>query len=454
MTAPPTAPTPPLQVLVVDDELSSREVLSLCVEQLGHTAWTAPDLPRALAIAEAEVMDLALVDLRLGTHSGLELMSRLREQSPWLRVAVITAHGSIETAVEAIRQDAMDYLTKPVTPERLETLIRQIATVRDLERGLETLREEMDESTPPPALRSNDPRMLEVFDTAQQASTSDATILIRGESGTGKGVLARAIHGWSGRRKAPFATVSAPSLSRELLESELFGHVKGAFTGAVRSRPGRISRTAGGTLFLDEIGALPPSLQPKLLRVLQDRSYERVGGDQTVKAEVRWIAATNRDLERAVQEEEFREDLYYRLRVIEIWIPPLRERPQDILPLAEHFLTFFGARYGRTGLHFSEGARESIQERDWPGNIRELQNAVERAVILGKGTQIPAAALPGARPGRGGGKAKGTPLITLDEAERRHIAGVLEATGSTREAARLLGVSTTTLWRRRRKHEL
>ncbi len=446
-------PQPQLQVLIVDDEPSSREVLGLCVEQLGHAPWTAPSLEQALAVAEAEVMDVALVDLRLGAHSGLDLMRRLKEQSPWLRVAVVTAHGSVETAVEAMQQDAMDYLVKPVTPARLDALFRQIATVRQLERELEDLQEEVGETTPPPILRSKDPRMLEVFSTARQAASSDATILIRGESGTGKGVLARAIHGWSRRKAAPFATVSAPSLSRELLESELFGHVKGAFTGAVRGRPGRISRTAGGTLFLDEIGALPMDLQPKLLRVLQDRTFERVGGDQTLKADVRWIVATNQDLEKAVREEEFREDLYYRIRVIEIEMPPLRERPQDVLALAEHFLAFFSSRYDRPGLTFSDTAREAIQERNWPGNVRELQNAVERAVILGQGQQISAQALPGSSLGAGTG-ANGTPLITLEEAERRHIEGVLEATDSAREAARLLGISTTTLWRRRRKHEL
>jgi two-component system, NtrC family, response regulator AlgB len=453
MTETGESPATPLRILIVDDEPRSREVLTLCVEQLGHRSVAVGTAAEAVDLTKAEVFDLALVDLRLGGDSGIDLIGELADHSPWLRIAVITAHGSIETAVEAIRRSAVDYLTKPVSPTRLEGMIRQISTVRDLERDLETLREERDRAAPPPKLRAADPKMLEVYDTARRAAESNATILIRGESGTGKGVLARAIHGWSPRKGAPFATVAAPSLSRELLESELFGHVKGAFTGAVRSRAGRIATTRGGTFFLDEIGALPPELQPKLLRVLQENRYERVGGDKTLSAEVRWIVATNQDLEQAVKDGEFREDLYYRVRVIEIEVPPLRERPDDILALAEHFLGFFSTRYGRPGLRFSEAAERSLVERSWPGNVRELQNAVERAVILSNGSRIAAGALPdsGFTPAR---TKQDTPLVTLEEAERRHIEAVLEATPSVKEAAEVLGVSPTTLWRRRRKHQI
>jgi two-component system, NtrC family, response regulator AlgB len=443
----------PLRVLIVDDEPRSREVIALCVEQLGHTPDAVGTAEEAVELTREKVFDLALVDLRLGGDSGIDLIAQLSEHSPWLRIAVITAHGSIETAVEAIRQSAVDYLTKPISPTRLEGMIRQISTVRDLQRDLESLREERDRAAPPPSLRAGDSRMLEVYETARKAAESDATILIRGESGTGKGVLARAIHDWSPRRGGPFATVSAPSLSRELLESELFGHVKGAFTGAVRSRAGRIATTRGGTLFLDEIGALPAELQPKLLRVLQDNRYERVGGDKTLEAEVRWIVATNRDLEEAVEAGDFREDLYYRIRVIEIEIPPLRERPGDILPLAEHFLEFFSSRYRRPDLRFSDAAERALTERSWPGNVRELQNAVERAVILSNGSSIAAGSLPdsGFTPTT---SADGVPMLTLEEAERRHIEAVLEATPSIKDAAEVLGISPTTLWRRRRKHQI
>ncbi|HET9949465.1 MAG TPA: sigma-54 dependent transcriptional regulator [Longimicrobiales bacterium] len=445
--------TTPLSVLLVDDEATSLEALSLCVEALGHRVHTASSAREALRSCEAALHDLALVDLRLGADSGLDLVGELVQQSPWLKVAVITAHGSIETAVEAMRRGAMDYLEKPVSPAKLEAITRQISTLRDLEDDIERLREDLALAVPPPRVQTANRAMREVYALARRAAASDATILVRGESGTGKGVLARGIHDWSARSRRPFSIVSTPSLSRELLESELFGHVKGAFTGAVRSRAGRISRTDGGTLLLDEIGAMPIELQPKLLRFLQDRSYERVGGDTTLTADVRVIVATNRDLEKAVEDGDFREDLYFRIRVIEIAVPPLRDRPEDILPLAEAFVEFFGARYGKPGAYFTDTARRELVEREWPGNVRELQNAVERAVILAAGTQVGAGSLPAPDRGRTGARGA-TPLITLDEAEKRHLRGVLEAAGSGREAAKILGISPTTLWRRRRKHDI
>jgi NtrC-family two-component system response regulator AlgB len=451
-----TAPDPadlPLKVLLVDDEAASREAFALCVEALGHEPYPASSAEEALRSNESRVHDLALVDLRLGADSGLELVTELLARSPWLKVAVITAHGSIETAVEAMRRGAIDYVEKPASPPRIEAITRRISTMRALEHGMEALRDDLERTVPPPRLRTENRGMREIHAMARRAADSDATILIRGESGTGKGVLARAIHGWSGRRARPFVVVNTPALGRELLESELFGHVKGAFTGAVRSRPGRISRADGGTLLLDEIGTMPVELQPKLLNFLQDRTFERVGSDKTMSADVRMIVATNHDLEAAVESGDFREDLYFRVRVIEIRIPPLRDRREDILPLADGFVEFFGARYGRPGARLTDKAKESLLEREWPGNVRELQNAVERAVILANGTQIGARSLP-SYDGGPGSVASDTPLISLEEAERRHIEGVLEAAGSGRDAAKILGISTTTLWRRRRKHDL
>lgn len=442
-----------LEILVVDDEETSRDALKLCVEALGHRVKAASTAAAARELNDAAVHDLALVDLRLGADSGLSLVTELLEQSPWLKVAVITAHGSIESAVEAMRRGAMDYIEKPVSPPRIEAVTRRISTVRSLEQGIERLRDDLERSIPPPSLRTTSRKMREVYAMAKRAAESDATVLLRGESGTGKGVLARAMHDWSARVGRPFSVVSTPSLSRELLESELFGHVKGAFTGAVRSRPGRIARTEGGTLFLDEIGTLPVELQPKLLQFLQDRTFERVGGDKTMTADVRLIIATNHDLETAVAEGDFREDLYFRIRVIEIELPPLRERPEDIVPLAEGFVEFFAARYNRPGARLTDAARRALLGRPWPGNVRELQNAVERAVILSSGTKIGAGALPRADEGPGASSA-GVPMITLDEAEKRHLQGVLEATSSGKQAAKVLGISTTTLWRRRRKHDL
>jgi two-component system, NtrC family, response regulator AlgB len=443
----------PLNVLLVDDEETSRHAVSLALEALGHRPHTASSAGEALLLTESAAHDLALVDLRLGADSGLELVSKLLQESPWLKVAVITAHGSIETAVEAMRRGAIDYVEKPVSAAKLGALARQVSTLRDLERGIERLKDDLEGAVPPPRFQTQSRAMREVYAMARRVAESDATILIRGESGTGKGVLARSIHDWSPRCQRPFAVVSTPALGRELLESELFGHVKGAFTGAVRSRRGRISRSDGGTLFLDEIGAMPVELQPKLLRFLQDRTFERVGGDSTLTADVRVIVATNRNLETAVEANEFREDLYFRIRVVEIKMPPLRERPEDVIPLAEGFVDFFGARYGRPGARLTEKAKQSLQEREWPGNVRELQNAVERAVILSSGTQVGAGALPPSEDGLGGVVGE-TPMITLDEAEKRHLQGVLAATDSGKDAAKVLGISTTTLWRRRRKHDL
>jgi NtrC-family two-component system response regulator AlgB len=447
------ADIPPLNVLLVDDEETSRQAVALALESLGHRPHTASSASEAMLLTESGAHDLALVDLRLGADSGLELVPRLLEESPWLKVAVITAHGSIETAVEAMRRGATDYLEKPVSTAKLGALARQISTLRDLERGIERLRDDLEGVVPPPRFLTQSRAMREVYAMARRVAESDATILLRGESGTGKGVLARSIHDWSHRSQHPFAVVSTPALGRELLESELFGHVKGAFTGAVRSRRGRISRSEDGTVFLDEIGAMPVELQPKLLRFLQDRTFERVGGDTTLTANVRVIVATNRDLEKAVEANEFREDLYFRIRVVEIRVPPLRERPEDIIPLAESFVEFFGARYGRPGAQLTDKAKHDLREREWPGNVRELQNAVERAVILSNGSQIGAGSLPPTGNGPGGVVGQ-TPLITLDEAEKRHLQGVLEATSSGKEAAKVLGISTTTLWRRRRKHDL
>ncbi|MDX1647848.1 MAG: sigma-54 dependent transcriptional regulator [Longimicrobiales bacterium] len=442
-----------LNILVVDDEASSREAVSLLLKSLGHAVDAVATSSEAVEANDHELYDLALVDLRLGGDSGLDLVTDLLDNSPWLKVAVITAHASIDTAVEAIRRGAVEYIQKPVTSPEIEQLIRRVATLRQAERDKERFQEALERAVPPPRLTTENKKTAEVYAMARRAATSNATILIRGESGTGKGVLAKAIHRWSDRSGRPFSSVNTPALSKELLESELFGHVKGAFTGAVRSRPGRIAKTEGGTLFLDEIGALPVALQPKLLRFLQDRKYERVGSDKTLDADVRMILATNRNLEQAVEEGEFREDLYFRIRVIEIEVPPLRERPEDILPLAESFVAFFGARNGRPGAALTDAAKRTLMSREWPGNVRELQNAVERAVILSRGSRVGAEALPAVDDGLASTPGS-TPLISLEEAERRHIEGVLEATSSAKEAAKVLGISTTTLWRRRQKHDL
>src|SRR5208337_4406145 len=338
---------PRLAILVVDDEPNIRKTLTISMEAEGHRVVAVSNARDALSEANRRFFDLALVDLRLGTESGMSLLPALLAACPWVKIVVITAYASIDTAVEAMRRGAFDYLPKPFTHDQVAALTRKIAEVRALEQKVESLQEDLHQAVPEADLASRNPAMQRTLEMAQKVADSAATILIRGESGTGKTVLARAIHSWSRRGANTFGVVSCPSLSPELLESELFGHVKGSFTGALRDHPGRIAACEGGTLFLDEIGDLPLRLQPKLLRVLEDREYERVGDLVTRKADVRIIAATSLDLEVAVKERRFREDLFYRLNVVEILVPPLRERREDILPLAERLLAFFARQNHR-----------------------------------------------------------------------------------------------------------
>jgi NtrC-family two-component system response regulator AlgB len=404
-----------------------------------------------LAEASRRFFDMALVDLRLGTESGLELIPALRTTCPWMKVAVITAYASIDTAVEAMRRGAFDYLPKPFTPDQLSLLIRKINDVRRLEQKVAALQEALSEAAPEADLSSRSPAMQKILAMTQRVADSDATLLIRGESGTGKTMLARTIHAWSRRAAKNFGVVSCPSLSAELLESELFGHVKGAFTGALRDHLGRIAACEGGTLFLDEIGDLPLPLQAKMLRVLQDKEYERVGEVETRKADVRVVAATSVDLAAAVRTGRFREDLFYRLNVVEITVPPLRERREDILPLAERFLAFFARQNHRTLLGFTPAAQSALQHYHWPGNVRELRNVLERAVLLSTGETIGVENLPltlSPTPT----EPKIGDAVSLETIEEMHIRQVVAATKSLEEAARILGMDSVTLWRKRKKY--
>jgi NtrC-family two-component system response regulator AlgB len=445
-----TSTTNFLNVLIVDDEPNIRRLLGMCLEADGHRVASTGNAVDAIDAASRQSFDLAFVDLRLGTSNGLDLIPQLLAQSPWMKVVVITAYASIDTAVEATRRGALDYLPKPFTPAQVSAVVQRVAAMRRMEIEVQQLQDEVRKSGEI-ELASRTPAMQRAFEMARQVAGSDATVLLRGESGTGKGVLARTIHQWSARASRPFATVSCPSLSPELLESELFGHVKGAFTGAVRDNPGRVASSEGGTLFLDEIGDLPLALQPKLLRFLQEREYERVGDARTRHANVRIIAATNLDLASAVRGGRFREDLYYRLNVIQIDVPLLRDRVEDILPLAERMLASLSD--GRL-LGFTESAAWALRSYPWPGNLRELRNAVERAAILCKGNRIGPEHLPEAvvSPSRGAHDVRAGDMITLDELEQKHIRRVLSSTKTLDEAAAVLGIDVATLWRRRKKY--
>jgi NtrC-family two-component system response regulator AlgB len=441
-----------MNILVIDDDASLRRTVRMSLELLGHRATEARDSTQALELLGRRAFDAALVDLRLGEELGLDLLPRLLRLAPGLHVVVVTAFATIETAVEAMRRGAFDYLPKPFTPDQLRHVLDRIQQLRRLQSHVDELEEQIRSIVPEVDLKTEEPKMREALDIAFKTAASEATILIRGESGTGKGVLARAIHARSPRADAPFVTVHCPSLSAELLESELFGHVQGAFTGAIRDTIGKVAVADGGTLFLDEIGDLPLALQPKLLRLLQERCYERVGETQTRASNVRMLAATNRDLEAEIAAGRFREDLFYRLNVIEVTVPPLRERQADILPLADHLLCFFARQNGKVIVGFSEIVREAIRSYSWPGNIRELRNAVERAAILANEELVAPGNLP-AQVIRGDrAAAPSLDSMTLDQVEAEHIRRILGTTDTIEEAATTLGIDPSTLYRKRKRY--
>jgi two-component system nitrogen regulation response regulator GlnG len=371
------------RVLVADDEPSIRFVLRETLESAGHTVHDVDNGDAALEALAGDAFEIAFFDVRMPGLSGLELLDRVRALGSDVAVVIITAQNTLENAVEAMKRGAFDYLVKPFAVDEVLGVVAKALRNRALEREVRTLRREMGErDAAGERLIGRSPALLEVFKTVGRVASSDVPVLITGESGTGKELVARAIHGAGPRAEAPFVAVNAAAIPRELLESELFGHERGAFTGAVESRPGRFREAAGGTLFLDEIGDMPLELQAKLLRVLQSGEVTSVGGRKAERVDVRILAATPRDLAQAVKEGDFREDLLYRLRVVPIHIPPLRERPEDVAALADHFLRRHGAAMGEAPRTLSEAARQRLHQFDWPGNVRELENAIRRALVL------------------------------------------------------------------------
>jgi NtrC-family two-component system response regulator AlgB len=446
-----------MDFLVVDDDKVFRDAACFLIEEEGHCSRPAASGEAALAELREKDFDAVLLDVHLGSDNGLDLLPQLLRDRANLPVVILTAQGSVDVAVEAMRRGAADFLEKPFKREHFDRVLARMLRWHQLSRNIDRLEREVMETkghSPDLLFDFVSPQMRQVMDILGRAAPSSASILLLGESGTGKSALARIIHKQSRLHDRPFVTVSCPSLSKELLESELFGHARGAFTGAVKDRWGKVKAASGGTLFLDEIGDLPLEIQSKLLRLLQEREYERLGENTTRHADVRVIAATNQDLNKRMAAGAFREDLFFRLNVIAVEVPPLRNRPGDLQRFAAHYLQHFAGQCARNVKEFSSEALGRINSHNWPGNLRELRNAVERAVILGRNERIEVDDLPletaSARKIEDTSPQPGD-LISLQALEDFHIRRVLERTGSVTEAARVLGIDDGTIYRRRKK---
>jgi NtrC-family two-component system response regulator AlgB len=445
-------------VLVIDDDAGVRQSLRLCLEAAGARVLGVATAGAALEALDRAHFDVVFLDLWLGADAGMSLLPEILRRQPDAGVIVVTAYASIESAVTAIRRGAVDYVPKPFTPDQIRLAAHRVVESQRLRRRLAELQDELDESGEPALFESRSPAFLRFLQRSARAAVSDAVLLLRGESGSGKNVLARWIRANSPRAEAPFVTVNCPALSGELMTSALFGHRKGAFTSAIADVAGKVQEAENGTLLLDEVGELTADAQARLLRFLNDRTYERLGEARERQADVRLIATTNRDLEAEVRSGRFREDLFYRLNVVTLTVPPLRERPEDILFLAHHYLSTFSRKQRRHGMMFSAAAEHAMQTHTWPGNLRELRNAVERAVILGSGEHIDpgdlglltaSADLNGSLHAPQVGD-----LISIEALEREHIARVVARAPSLEAAARILDIDATTLQRKRKRYGL
>jgi DNA-binding NtrC family response regulator len=442
------------RVLVVDDDRSMCETLELVLGQHGFAVRWTTDAAEIPALLDAHDPDVVLTDLNMRGVSGLEVCERVAASRPDVPAIVITAFGSMETAVAAIRAGAYDFVTKPPDIDALVLALERAIQHRTLSAEVKRLRSIVETSERFGQVLGSSPAMRRVYDVLNRIADSTASVLVTGETGTGKEVVARALHERGPRRKGPFIAINCSAMPETLLESELFGHVRGAFTDARAPRTGLCVQASGGTLLLDEIGDMPLALQPKLLRVLQERHVRPIGGDEEVPIDVRVVATTNRDLQALIAANRFREDLYFRINVIHVELPPLRARGNDVLLLAQHFLELYAARAGKRILGIAPAAAERLLEYAWPGNVRELQNCVERAVALARYEQVTVDDLPEAmraqrRPAVAAAGDEPAELIPLAELERRHILRIVEASGGNKTmAAETLGITRKTLYRK------
>jgi DNA-binding NtrC family response regulator len=435
-------------ILVVDDDPDIREVLKDRLQSLGCQVLVAANGPEGLELLEKQNPQIVLLDIEMPTMSGLEVLKEIHKRDLDITVVVITAYGTIERAVEAIRGGAYDFIPKPFEPDHIALIVQRALERERLKRGVEVLSGQVGERYR--LIAGKSARMKEAIDVAKKAASSKSTVLLLGESGTGKEIFARAIHSWSDRKAEPFVAINCVGLSRELLESELFGHEKGAFTGAHQLKKGKIELSHGGTVFLDEVGDISPEIQTKLLRFLQEREFERVGGLKPVRVDVKVIAATNRDLDASVKEGRFRADLYYRLNVIPISLPPLRERREDIPDLARFFMQRFSLDTKKNFSGIRQEALDRLLAYDWPGNVRELANIIERAVVLGRGPEMALIDLPVTMASSASITASvEASYIESVEAYRRGliVKALTEARGNRAAAAKALGLQRTYLSR-------
>lgn len=445
-------------VLIVDDEDIMRESLTAWLQEEGFQVEAMATGAEAVEALRQKVYDAVLLDLRLPDMDGIEILKLSKKYQPNTPVLIITAYGSVDTAIKAMKQGATDYITKPFNPEELSLTLRHVMEDLRVRRENIYLKLKLEKRYDRHGIVSKSHKMERIFDLISTIADTRSTVLIQGESGTGKELIARAIHYSSNRAHHPFVSVSCAALVESLLESELFGHEKGAFTDAKFLKRGKFELADGGSLFLDEIGEISPKLQLSLLRVLQEREFHRVGGEQPIKVDVRIIAATNRDLEKAVKDGSFREDLYYRLNVISIHVPPLRERKEDIPLLVDHFIDKFNMESGKKVEGISEEALQALMEYDWPGNVRELENVIERAVIINKGGIILPGDLPPSllkRQSHLTPVSSNQPQMTLQEVEKAYILNTLEENDwNIQRSAKVLGIDRSTLYAKIKRYGL